>query len=81
MKVRLTATTAFGAWLQENKSIIGFEHTEIAGSSYNQSIEIELNHIDFYKLICNLTSTGDSLIINSADEAEFGIEIYNDYRE
>ena len=82
MKVRLTATTALGAWLKENESIIGFDSTEVTGETYDQFVGIEVKDpADFYKLICNLTSEGDSVIVHSADESECEIEIYNDYGE
>ena len=81
MKVRLTATDKLEAWLEENKSIIGFEHSEVLGDGYSKFFDIDLaTHADFYKLICNLASVED-LVILSADESECAIEIYNGYRE
>jgi hypothetical protein len=81
MKVKLTATDGIRAWLKNNKSLIGFDHTEINRDSYNEFIEIELkSHADFYQLICNL-SVENPLIVSSANESECDIEIYDGYRE
>jgi hypothetical protein len=78
MKVKLTATRNIESFI-ENGSIVGFNYTK--PKIFDGFVEVKLeNLIDFYKLICNL-STENSLIIRSADESECDIEIYNDYRE
>lgn len=76
MYIQLTATADFDGWLAENESIIGFE---INKDTLPQIVEIELNHVDFYRLICNLSKY--ELIISAANESGCNIEIYNDYRE